>query len=424
MQKLTCEMCGSTDLVKDGGVFVCQVCGCKYSVAEAKKMMIEGTVQVAGTVRIDVTDQAQNFREILHTAYEAKNYTEALHYANKVLEMNTHDPEAWYYKGLICCTEKEPTGATLHEILVCWKNAWTYTPEADRPAIQERLLHEFQGGALFKQLKFIEASFLLLPDLIHFSTFHEGLTTFTDALTKPTSDFYPFLQSFQGKEMEDFLNLLFAQLSVEMAKLMTTNFLSSVQKYGQTIFRLILSCPFTNRELRGNDEWICLRSELGLLTIDGNELFDHLAQAKAGITILRDSVNLFTYTPEIKKRLADITELCPEIGTGLDKADQRLQSRLAADDAIGKKIQAAEQAIEENDQKAAAVRDAIAEINTRYEALKNQSFVLFRDSKLSDLLEEKNAACNILDSLCQENKRHILERLQLIFQLMEAPTAS
>ena len=43
MKRLTCEMCGSTDLMKDGGVFVCQSCGCKYSVEEARKMMVEGT---------------------------------------------------------------------------------------------------------------------------------------------------------------------------------------------------------------------------------------------------------------------------------------------------------------------------------------------------------------------------------------------
>ena len=41
MKQLTCEMCGSTDLVKQDGIFVCQSCGCKYSVEEAKKMMIE-----------------------------------------------------------------------------------------------------------------------------------------------------------------------------------------------------------------------------------------------------------------------------------------------------------------------------------------------------------------------------------------------
>lgn len=37
MKQLTCEMCGSTDLMKQEGVFVCQSCGCKYSVEEARK---------------------------------------------------------------------------------------------------------------------------------------------------------------------------------------------------------------------------------------------------------------------------------------------------------------------------------------------------------------------------------------------------
>lgn len=48
MKKIVCEMCGG-ELIKDSGVFVCQNCGCKYSVEEAKKMMVEveGTVNVA-----------------------------------------------------------------------------------------------------------------------------------------------------------------------------------------------------------------------------------------------------------------------------------------------------------------------------------------------------------------------------------------
>lgn len=59
MKRLTCEMCGSTDLIKQDGVFVCQSCGCKYSVEEAKKMMVEGTVEVTGTVKIDDSDKLQ-----------------------------------------------------------------------------------------------------------------------------------------------------------------------------------------------------------------------------------------------------------------------------------------------------------------------------------------------------------------------------
>ena len=54
MKALVCEMCNSNDLVKQDGYFVCQCCGTKYSVEEAKKMMIEGTVDVSGsTVKVD-----------------------------------------------------------------------------------------------------------------------------------------------------------------------------------------------------------------------------------------------------------------------------------------------------------------------------------------------------------------------------------
>lgn len=53
-------MCGSTDLMKDGGVFVCQSCGCKYSVEEARRMMVEGTVDVTGTVKVDTSDELKN----------------------------------------------------------------------------------------------------------------------------------------------------------------------------------------------------------------------------------------------------------------------------------------------------------------------------------------------------------------------------
>ena len=49
MKRLACEVCGSTDLIKQNGVFVCESCGCKYSVEEARKLMIEGKVDVSGS---------------------------------------------------------------------------------------------------------------------------------------------------------------------------------------------------------------------------------------------------------------------------------------------------------------------------------------------------------------------------------------
>lgn len=51
MKAMVCEMCGSQDLVKQDGMFVCQNCGTKYSVEEAKKLL--------GTVKVDKTEETE-----------------------------------------------------------------------------------------------------------------------------------------------------------------------------------------------------------------------------------------------------------------------------------------------------------------------------------------------------------------------------
>ena len=97
MKALQCEMCGSQDLVKDGGVFVCQSCGTKYSVEEAKKMMVEGTVDVKGSVKVDTSDELKNLYEIARRAKEANNSANAAKYYDMILVKDQRSWEANFY---------------------------------------------------------------------------------------------------------------------------------------------------------------------------------------------------------------------------------------------------------------------------------------------------------------------------------------
>ena len=86
LKALTCEMCGSTDMIKENGVFICQSCGTKYSLEEAKRMMI------AGTVNVNVSsDCSLNYAKSL---YEAKRYNDALDEVRKFLRQNASNLEA------------------------------------------------------------------------------------------------------------------------------------------------------------------------------------------------------------------------------------------------------------------------------------------------------------------------------------------
>ena len=107
MKQLTCEMCGSTDLVKQDGVFVCQSCGTKYSIEEAKKMMIEGVVDVSGsTVKIDTSNELENLYQVARRAKNENNAANAAKYYDMIL---AKDPTSWeasfytvYFQAMQC----------------------------------------------------------------------------------------------------------------------------------------------------------------------------------------------------------------------------------------------------------------------------------------------------------------------------------
>lgn len=126
MKKIVCEMCGGTDFIKQDGVFVCQACGVKYSIEEAKKMMtevegepagsaavpagcVEGAVSsdVSGsTVGIDQSSELKNLYELARRAGKDNNSQNAQKYYEQILPK---DPDSWeanfysvYYQSMSC----------------------------------------------------------------------------------------------------------------------------------------------------------------------------------------------------------------------------------------------------------------------------------------------------------------------------------
>ena len=99
MKRLTCEVCGSADLIKQDGVFVCQSCGCKYSVEEAKKLMVEGVVEIQGSVTISNSAQIDNLTLIAKNALKSKNYKKAEECCDQIISMEKNNYDAWKIKA-------------------------------------------------------------------------------------------------------------------------------------------------------------------------------------------------------------------------------------------------------------------------------------------------------------------------------------
>lgn len=93
MKALVCEMCGSQDLVKTDGMYVCQNCGTRYTVEEAKKMMVEGTVKI---------DNSAFVEKYLSNARRARNkgdWAEVEKYYNLVEQNDPENIEAIFYSA-------------------------------------------------------------------------------------------------------------------------------------------------------------------------------------------------------------------------------------------------------------------------------------------------------------------------------------
>lgn len=116
MKAIKCEMCGSSDLVKQDGVFVCQSCGLKYSAEEVKKMMIEGTVDVSGsTVKVDSSDELENLYQLARRAKNDNNRANAAKYYDMIL---VKDPTSWeaaffsvYFTAMSCVVARLQSAA-------------------------------------------------------------------------------------------------------------------------------------------------------------------------------------------------------------------------------------------------------------------------------------------------------------------------
>jgi tetratricopeptide (TPR) repeat protein len=118
MKKMVCEMCGGNDLLKEEGVFICQSCGTKYSIEEARRMMVEidGPVDVSGsTVKVDNSAKLDNLYKIARRAKEDGNMEQAY---QKYEALLMEDPDNWepafysaYYSALLSLKNDRPGGS-------------------------------------------------------------------------------------------------------------------------------------------------------------------------------------------------------------------------------------------------------------------------------------------------------------------------
>ena len=87
---IKCEICGGNDIVKQDGVFICQSCGCKYSVEDVRKMMSNSTNEP------QVNKDMERIKKLGDDAFANEVWTDAAKYYTELIEKYDVDYETEY----------------------------------------------------------------------------------------------------------------------------------------------------------------------------------------------------------------------------------------------------------------------------------------------------------------------------------------
>lgn len=151
MKKIVCELCESTEFAKDGGMFVCQGCGTKYTPEEAKGMMkeVEGEAApapVASAPSVNPNQQQiENLLVLASNAFESSNNQETEGYCNKVIEMDVTCYKAWLLKGQAIGWQSTYGNPRVEEGANAMRKAVDFAPEEEKEEVAKQSIRAIKN---------------------------------------------------------------------------------------------------------------------------------------------------------------------------------------------------------------------------------------------------------------------------------------
>lgn len=147
MKKIVCELCDGTEFVKEGGMFICQGCGTKYTAEEAKSMMkeVEG-----GSAVVDVPagnpnqQQIENLLLLASNAYSASNNEETEKYCNRAIEYDAMCYKAWFLKAKAVGWSSTIQNPRIAEAAHSFKQAVDFAPDEEKESLTTEAAEELK----------------------------------------------------------------------------------------------------------------------------------------------------------------------------------------------------------------------------------------------------------------------------------------
>ena len=184
MKKIVCELCEGTDFVKDGGMFVCQGCGTKYTAEEAKSMMkeVEGGPAVVGIPAGNPNQQQiDNLLLLASNAFSASNNEETEKYCNRAIEYDAMCYKAWFLKAKAVGWSSTIQNPRIAEAAHSFKQAVDFAPDEEKESLTTEAVEELKRLGL-ACISLRQKRFSQYPDKEELNGFLSDIEHLTDGL--------------------------------------------------------------------------------------------------------------------------------------------------------------------------------------------------------------------------------------------------
>lgn len=184
MKKIVCELCDSTEFVKEGGMFICQGCGTKYTAEEAKSMMkeVEGGSAVVGAPAGNPNQQQiENLLLLASNAYSASNNEETEKYCNRAIEYDAMCYKAWFLKAKAVGWSSTIQNPRIAEAAHSFKQAVDFAPDEEKESLTTEAVEELKRLGL-ACISLRQKRFSQYPDEEELNGFLSDIEHLTDGL--------------------------------------------------------------------------------------------------------------------------------------------------------------------------------------------------------------------------------------------------
>lgn len=153
MKKIVCDLCESTEFTKEGGFFICQGCGTKYSLEEAKSMMreVEGGATSVSSVPVNAVhmgnpnqQQIDNLLVLATSSKEAGNNEDCEKYCNQAIILDATCYKAWLLKGKAIGWSSKLDNNRMEEAAHSFCQAIDFAPEDEKDDLKTQAVEELK----------------------------------------------------------------------------------------------------------------------------------------------------------------------------------------------------------------------------------------------------------------------------------------